>query len=95
MKNSISTARVVQWGKTLPYTATVAFDGGPWARMEARQGDQIVYGQYVKGTSGVFTVGPTPAADETVSASATVSIGYWTRRGTFRAMASQEVAVQP
>jgi hypothetical protein len=83
------------WGAPFAVAAT-GYDRseGAWLRAEAQQSDALVYAQYVRGAYGSFTLGPTPAADETQPATGRVAIGYWTRQGTFRELASTDFEIE-
>ena len=91
-RDTITAPSTVRWGETLP-TEAVTSKASPWLHAEVFQNDVLVYAQYVKGAAGSFTVGPTPAADESQPGSGRVEVGYWTRQGTYRATAVQKIEV--
>lgn len=99
VKASVSAPATASWGGTVTVTAhpptPVPSNGSWWLRFEARQGDQIVWGQYVKGTSGTGYVGPTSAADESQPADGSVVLGYWNRQGVFKAVAGASFDITP
>lgn len=75
-----------QWGGEV-HASSLTSQTSPWLHAEVFQGDVLVYAQYVKGSNGTFTVGPTPAADETQPGTGRAEIGYWTKQGSYRATA--------
>lgn len=95
-KVKIETAATVAWTDELVVTVTdYARSETPWIRGEAEQDGALVWAQYARASEGALTVGPTPAGDESKPADGRVAVGYWTRQGTFREVASVDFDVTP
>jgi hypothetical protein len=89
-KVSVHVSQSVSWGGSLsPSIVGYSRAETPWIRGEAEQDGTLVWAQYVR-PGQVLTVGPTPAADESAPADGRVALGYWSKNGTFREVASSD-----